>query len=46
MPTMELTLALFASLVVASTLSDIYFAIGSGVAALNGPLHGGANERF
>ncbi len=35
----------FASLVVASTLSDIYFAVGSGVAALNGPLHGGANER-
>ncbi|MDP8260373.1 MAG: citrate/2-methylcitrate synthase [Candidatus Gygaella obscura] len=35
----------FASLVVASTLSDIYFAIGSGVAALNGPLHGGANEK-
>ena len=33
----------FASLVVASTLSDIYFAIGSGVAALSGPLHGGAN---
>jgi citrate synthase len=34
----------FASLVVASTLSDIYFSIGSGIAALNGPLHGGANE--
>ncbi|THB67156.1 MAG: citrate/2-methylcitrate synthase, partial [Spirochaetaceae bacterium] len=33
----------FASLVVASTLSDIYFSIGSGVAALSGPLHGGAN---
>lgn len=33
----------FASLVVASTLSDIYFAIGSGIAALSGPLHGGAN---
>lgn len=35
----------FASLVVASTLSDMYFAVGSGIAALNGPLHGGANER-
>ncbi|MBD3263836.1 MAG: citrate/2-methylcitrate synthase [Candidatus Omnitrophica bacterium] len=35
----------FATMVVASTLSDMYFAIGSGIAALNGPLHGGANER-
>ncbi|MHC4874075.1 MAG: citrate/2-methylcitrate synthase [Planctomycetota bacterium] len=35
----------FASMVVASTLSDIYFSIGAGVAALNGPLHGGANEQ-
>jgi citrate synthase len=35
----------FASLVVASTLSDVYFSIGSGIAALNGPLHGGANEQ-
>lgn len=34
----------FASLVVASTLSDIYFSVGSGIAALSGPLHGGANE--
>lgn len=34
----------FASLVVASTLSDIYFAVDAGVAALSGPLHGGANE--
>ena len=34
----------FASLVVASTLSDIHFSIGAGIAALNGPLHGGANE--
>lgn len=34
----------FASLVVASTLSDIYFSVGSGISALNGPLHGGANE--
>jgi citrate synthase len=35
----------FASMVVASTLSDIYWAIGSGIGALNGPLHGGANEQ-
>jgi len=35
----------FASLVVASTLSDIYFSIGAGISALNGPLHGGANEQ-
>jgi citrate synthase len=34
----------FAAMVVASTLSDIYFSIGSGIGALNGPLHGGANE--
>ena len=33
----------FASLVVASTLSDIYLAVGSGISALAGPLHGGAN---
>jgi len=35
----------FAAMVVASTLSDIYFSVGSGIAALSGPLHGGANER-
>jgi citrate synthase len=35
----------FATMVVASTLSDIYFSVGSGIAALNGPLHGGANEQ-
>ncbi len=35
----------FASMVVASTLSDMYLSIGSGIAALNGPLHGGANEQ-
>ncbi|NLM52443.1 MAG: citrate/2-methylcitrate synthase [Firmicutes bacterium] len=33
-----------ATMVVASTLSDLYFAVGAGIAALNGPLHGGANE--
>jgi len=35
----------FASMVVASTLSDMYLSVGSGIAALTGPLHGGANER-
>lgn len=35
----------FAAMVVASTLSDIYFSVGSGIAALSGPLHGGANEQ-
>lgn len=34
----------FASMVVASTLSDIYFSVGAGIGALNGPLHGGANQ--
>ncbi len=34
----------FACMVVASTLSDIYFSVGAGIAALSGPLHGGANE--
>ena len=33
----------FATLVVASTLADIYFSVGAGVSALSGPLHGGAN---
>jgi citrate synthase len=31
-------------MVVASTLSDFYFSVGAGIGALNGPLHGGANE--
>jgi citrate synthase len=34
----------FAAMVTASTLSDIYLSVGSGIAALSGPLHGGANE--
>jgi citrate synthase len=34
----------FSSIVVASTLSDLYASIGAGIAALKGPLHGGANE--
>ena len=33
----------FATLVVASTLADIYFSVSAGVSALSGPLHGGAN---
>jgi citrate synthase len=35
----------FAAMVVASTLSDVYLSIGAGIAALAGPLHGGANEK-
>ncbi len=35
----------FAAMVTASTLSDIYSAVVSGISALKGPLHGGANER-
>ncbi|KJR40308.1 2-methylcitrate synthase/citrate synthase II [Candidatus Magnetoovum chiemensis] len=35
----------FAAMVVASTLSDFYFSVGAGIGALNGPLHGGANEQ-
>lgn len=35
----------FTSMVVISTLSDIYSAVTSAVSALKGPLHGGANER-
>jgi len=35
----------FSSIVVASTLSDLYASIGAGIAALKGPLHGGANEQ-
>lgn len=34
----------FATMVVASTLSDLYLSVGAGIAALHGPLHGGANE--
>ncbi|MBI4422384.1 MAG: citrate synthase, partial [Elusimicrobia bacterium] len=40
----EMNASTFASLVTASTLSDIYSAVASGVGALKGPLHGGANE--
>jgi citrate synthase len=34
----------FAARVTASTLADIYAAVTAGLAALKGPLHGGANE--
>ena len=34
----------FAARVIASTLSDVYSAVVGGIAALKGPLHGGANE--
>src|SRR5271170_2942820 len=40
----ELNASTFAARVVAATLSDIYSAATAGVAALKGPLHGGANE--
>ena len=39
----ELNASTFAARVTAATLSDVYSAIVSGVGALKGPLHGGAN---
>ncbi len=35
----------FASMLTISTLSDMYSSVTSGICALKGPLHGGANER-
>jgi citrate synthase len=35
----------FASRVVASTMADLHAAVTAGIAALSGPLHGGANEQ-
>lgn len=35
----------FTTIVIHSTLSDMYSAIVGGIASLKGPLHGGANER-
>jgi citrate synthase len=35
----------FAALVVKSTMADMYSAVVAGIAALKGPLHGGANEQ-
>jgi citrate synthase len=40
----EMNASTFACLVTASTLSDMYSAVTSGIGALKGPLHGGANE--
>ncbi len=40
----ELNASTFAARVTASTLADMYGAVMSGIAALKGPLHGGANE--
>lgn len=41
----ELNCSAFASRVTASSLSDIYSSVTSGIGALKGPLHGGANEQ-
>ncbi len=41
----ELNASTFTARVVASTLSDMYSSVTAAVAALKGPLHGGANER-
>jgi 2-methylcitrate synthase len=40
----ELNASTFAARVTAATLSDIYSAATSGIGALKGPLHGGANQ--
>jgi citrate synthase len=40
----ELNASTFAARVTAATLSDIYSSVTSGIGALRGPLHGGANE--
>lgn len=40
----ELNASTFAARVTAATLSDIYSCVTSGIGALKGPLHGGANE--
>lgn len=41
----EFNASTFAGRVTAATLSDMYSAVTSAIAALKGPLHGGANER-
>ncbi len=41
----ELNASTFAARIIASTLSDIHSAVIGAIAALKGPLHGGANER-
>ncbi|HVV02508.1 MAG TPA: 2-methylcitrate synthase [Verrucomicrobiae bacterium] len=40
----EFNASTFAARITASTLADFYSAITSGIGALRGPLHGGANE--
>jgi citrate synthase len=40
----EMNASTFAARVTASTLSDLYSAVTAGVAAIKGPLHGGAGE--
>jgi len=40
----EMNASTFSSLVTASTLSDLYSTVVSGIGTLKGPLHGGANE--
>ena len=39
----ELTASTFTTRVIAGTLADVYGAVTGGIAALSGPLHGGAN---
>lgn len=41
----EFNASTFAARVTASTLSDLYSAIVTGIGTLKGPLHGGANEK-
>lgn len=41
----ELNCSAFSAKVTASSLSDIYSAVTSGIGSLKGPLHGGANEQ-
>ncbi|PSN82763.1 citrate synthase [Candidatus Marsarchaeota G1 archaeon OSP_D] len=41
----EMNASTFSCIVTASTLSDLYSVVTSGIATLKGPLHGGANER-
>ena len=41
----ELNCSTFSAKVTASSLSDIYSSITSGIGSLKGPLHGGANEQ-
>ena len=41
----NLNASTFTARVVASTMADLYGAVTAGIAALKGPLHGGANEK-